>query len=298
MNINLDDGVYVLAVSGGVDSMSMMHSLAQVRKKNKRLRLVVAHCNHGMRPDADGDRSFVQQKAAEYGLPFVYRSCNLGPHASEADARKVRYEFLHDVRRATRARAIITAHHQQDLLETAIINIIRGTGRKGLSSLDDGDYILRPLLQSSKEDIIAYAIKHKVDWVEDSTNIDTKYTRNHVRHVIIPRFSDSDGRQFGEYLIRAKELNQKIDAHLAAIIHSQARHDRLDRNHVIQLPFSVSLELVAAWLRHHECRDFDTKTLRRLTVACRTAAHNTSHVIRSGVEVYMHSNYQAILRKE
>ena len=126
-HIPLAPGTYIVAVSGGVDSIVLLDLLANQEKA----KLIVAHFDHGIRNDSRDDRMFVQDLAVRYELPFVYDVGNLGQGASEAKAREARYTFLRGVRQAAGARSIITAHHEDDVLETAILNIMRGTGRKG-----------------------------------------------------------------------------------------------------------------------------------------------------------------------
>src|SRR5882724_1815869 len=134
--LDIKPGRYVVATSGGVDSMALLHLLYQMsRDSDAGWWLTVAHFDHGIRSDSAEDRQLVQAIARQYGLPFVYDEGRLGPGASEATARQARYSFLHQVLGASGARAIMTAHHQDDVLETAIFNLIRGTGRKGLTSL-------------------------------------------------------------------------------------------------------------------------------------------------------------------
>src|SRR6266542_1461422 len=149
MKVRVSPGKYVVAVSGGVDSMVLLDLLRQKPK----LELVVSHFDHGIRPDSEEDRRLVQRIARAYGLPFVYARGNLGPKAGEALAREARYAFLRRVQQEQGAKAIITAHHQDDMLETAIMNLLRGTGRRGLSSLKSREGLLRPLLNWTKKDI-------------------------------------------------------------------------------------------------------------------------------------------------
>lgn len=156
-------GKYVVAVSGGVDSMALLDLL----QAHGDYELVVAHLDHGIRSDSGEDRQLVEQAAEAVGLPFFYKEAKLGAGTSEAAARKVRYAFLNKIKTKQGAAAIITAHHQNDVLETAIINIIRGTGRKGLTSLGSNE-IVRPLLNVSKAALIQYAKKHNLQWREDS----------------------------------------------------------------------------------------------------------------------------------
>src|SRR5260221_102633 len=128
MELNVNPGKYIVAVSGGVDSMALLDMLVVLPG----LELVVAHFERGIRADSDQDRQLVAATAARYGLPFVFMRGNLGAGVSEAAARTARYAFLGRVRGAHNAGAIITAHHQDDVIETALINLVRGTGSRGL----------------------------------------------------------------------------------------------------------------------------------------------------------------------
>ncbi len=281
-------GSYVLAVSGGVDSVVLLDILAkQARSPELRVQsesnnsnssqlsalrsqLTVAHFDHGMRPDSKLDRQLVQDLAHHHGLPFVYDQGNLGPKASEAAARQARYDFLHGVRRAAQARAVITAHHQDDVLETAVINLLRGTGRRGLTSLKSTDTIVRPLLHVPKQELIDYAQAHKLTWREDSTNQNTAYLRNRVRHQLLPRFTAEQRQQLLNLVKHLHTINNEIDARLINQLHVQPALDSVNRHWFIMLPHAVAREALAVWLRNNGIGDFDKKTLERLTNAAKT----------------------------
>src|ERR1700693_5976581 len=177
-HLSLKPGKYVLAVSGGVDSVVLLDLLC----KNQGLDIIVAHFDHGIRQDSARDREFVQALTRGYKLPFVLGQAKLGPNASEETARETRYEFLYGVVKKTKSKGLITAYHQDDVIETAIINLLRGTNRKGLSSRLSSDKIFRPMLEIPKSDLLAYAKANKLDWHEDLTNLDTTYLRNYIRH--------------------------------------------------------------------------------------------------------------------
>src|SRR5690348_2939142 len=126
MNVLLPKpGNYVVAVSGGVDSVVLLDILS----KQPGLKLTIAHFDHGIRNDSYKDRQFVEGLAKKYQLLFVYKEGSLGK-ASEAKAREARYEFLRKAQKDSGSQAIITAHHQDDLLETAILNMLRDSSRK------------------------------------------------------------------------------------------------------------------------------------------------------------------------
>lgn len=245
--------------------MALLHMLHD----REDLRLTVAHFDHGIRTDAAHDRKLVQEVTASYGLPFIYEEGKLGVFASEARARAARYHFLHQVRRQTGATAIVTSHHKDDVLETAVINLIRGTGRRGMTSLSSSTLIERPLLDFSKADLVAYALSHGLQWTEDSTNSDIKYTRNYVRHVLLSRFSSENKDDFYELIARQRAVNVEIDVILDMLVKTRTKSGVLDRGWFIGLPHSVSREVMAAWLRHNEITTFDKKMLERLVHAAK-----------------------------
>jgi len=269
MDFSLPPGKYVVAVSGGVDSVALLHML----QNQPGVKLTVAHFDHGIRADSRKDRQFVADLAKRYDLPFIYGAGSLGPGASEAEARQARYDFLRKVQSAADAQAIITAHHQDDLLETAVLNLVRGTGRKGLSSLASTDTKLRPLLDTSKQELKAYAQTNGLVWREDSTNAETVYLRNHIRHNLLGRVSSEDRQHFVTLLEQARHINRELDAVLHEYLTSQP-DGRLNRRQFIMLPHKVAKEVMASWLRAHGIRSFDAKTLERLVWAAKVSLPN------------------------
>ncbi|HSX24007.1 MAG TPA: tRNA lysidine(34) synthetase TilS [Candidatus Saccharimonadales bacterium] len=266
MRISVGAGTYVVAVSGGVDSMVLLDLLRQ----RPGMRLIVAHYDHGIRPDSAEDRKLVQKTAQAHELPFVHEAGKLGAGTSEARARKARYAFLERVRSASEARAIITAHHQDDMLETAIFNLLRGSGRRGLVALKSTDDIVRPLLEYDKEQILDYARSHSLQWREDPTNADIKYTRNYIRSRILPKFTPGQRAELLILLERLSAINDELDVHLSGLLHIQPALNEIDRAWFIHLPHDISREVVHEWLRRHKIRDITKKTIERLVVAMKT----------------------------
>lgn len=263
---NLQPGRYVVAVSGGVDSVVLLDLLRQ----NPEYQLVVAHYDHGMREDSATDRKFVGKIAKQHGLPFVYDEGNLGASASEANAREARYNFLYKVRLQTNADGIVTAHHQDDLLETALLNLLRGTHRKGLTSLKSTDIIKRPLLHMPKQHIMKYARANGLVWREDVTNLDTKYKRNYVRHRLITKLTPTQRQHLLAHVRRMHKINQELDVELANLLHLQPSKTELDRRYLISLPYDVASELIAVWLAKNGIRNYDKGTINRIVVHAKT----------------------------
>lgn len=234
----LERGVYVVAVSGGVDSVVLLDILS----KQKNLHLVVSHMDHGIRSNSANDSQFVKELAKSYNLPFESKSVSLGADASEEQARDVRYTFLHEVKTKHNAKKIVTAHHSDDIVETIILNLVRGTGWRGLSSLRDTRDIARPILQASKKDILEYAQQHNLQWVEDSTNQDLKYLRNQIRHKIVTKMSANQRADFLQLYQSQVGLMDEINAHTLQFS-SEKRHD------FIMWPQSVALEILRSQLQ-------------------------------------------------
>lgn len=289
MDIKLEPGTYVVAVSGGVDSVALLHMLTQLKVQSEKLKgmntlnfipstfnsmiykFIVAHFDHGIRDDSSLDKQLVQQLAAEYSLPFVYDQGHLGKGASEDAARQARYDFLRKVQRLSNAKAIITAHHQDDALETAIINWLRGTGRRGYTALKSDHELLRPLLDVPKQELINYAKRHGLKWHEDSTNQDTTYLRNFIRQKIMPQLTAKQRADMVSALQELRGLNDRIDQKLVHFLHTQPQKNHIDRHWFIMLTHDVALEVMAIWLRLNNCQ-FDSKLLENLVAAAKTLA--------------------------
>lgn len=262
----LSPGTYVVAVSGGVDSMALLDMLA----KQTGLKLVVAHFDHGIRHDSTLDRQLVQQAAKRRGLQFVYDQAALGPGASEDTARQARYDFLHRVREGSGARAIITAHHQDDLLETAVHNMMRGTNRRGLVALRTREHLHRPLLHIPKKELIAYAKGQGLVWREDSTNTDLRFRRNYIRHKILPKLSAAQKKELLGHIRDIHRIHDELEHELINHLHIHPSQNELDRHMFIMLPHAVAREVLVVWLRRHGVENLTSKTLERLIIAAKT----------------------------
>lgn len=270
-------GKYVVAVSGGIDSMVLLHMLAQ----RPDLTLVVAHFDHGVRADSAEDRKLVQAAAGQYGLPFFYKEGQLGPDVSEEKARRARYAFLRNVQTEQGADGLITAHHQDDVLETMLLNIWRGTHRRGLSSLQSTAKTARPLLHSTKNELRHYASRHAIMWREDSTNQQDLYTRNRLRQRYMPRLTDVQRQQLVAMNTRMRAINAEIDHLTEALLDKIRTENGFDRSLFALLPHSVSVEILAYYLRKTHQVELSKKLLERLVLAAKTARPGTQHNIQN-----------------
>ncbi len=324
MDFDLEGGKYIVAVSGGVDSVALLHALLEKqhsleRKANTKnennssdtevktpskgstlrrtlrrgltrreigggdeYEFVVAHFDHGIRSESAQDRRFVEKLCKAYGVPFLYATGNLGKDASEATAREARYKFLHEARRAVRARAVLTAHHQDDAVETIIMNLLRGTNNRGLHSLKSTDIVKRPLLGMPKKMLKTYAALHNLRWREDPTNADTKYLRNYIRHEIVPKMGVTHRQKLLKHSTKAAQLQTEIDAQTAHILHLQPHTHRLDRLQFVSLGHGVACEVMATWIRQRAGVELSKKLIERLVVAAKTGKLNATVDVTQG----------------
>ncbi len=234
---------YIVAVSGGLDSVVLLHMLHSLRKHDKGLELVVAHVDHGIREDGDADAWHVSTLAKNYGLPFEVTRFNLSG-ASEDQARDKRYAWLEAVRTKHRADGIVTAHHQDDQLETIILNFQRGTGWRGLASLRTSEEKLRPLLGLSKANILRYAIDNNLRWREDSTNGDIRYARNYIRHGLLPKLDASARKKLVSLASQQRRLRDEIEKETGKVLSDLHNGVGLSRHGLIMMSDKVALEVL------------------------------------------------------
>ena len=252
---------YILAVSGGIDSMVLLDMM-----RSQNAPVIVAHVDHGIRPDGEKDREIVENYARAHNLSFVTTQLKLGPGTDEMTARTARYEWLRRLRDTHDAQAIMTAHHVDDLIETIAINITRGTGWRGLCSMRATGEIRRPLLGIGmrKADVVRYAIEHNLTWREDETNDDVRYTRNYLRHGRLSQLSQETIIKLLDLYNDQCRLRVEINEELYGVVNPA---NPLRRHLIIMTPQDVAEELVQAWLGHPEERPI----LRRIVHFAKTA---------------------------
>lgn len=227
----------ILAVSGGIDSMTMLWLYRDEP------RVVVAHFNHGTRPSADEDEAFVRRVAEGYGLPFVSEKVALGEGVSEADARKVRYDFLRRVAKKYDGEIYI-AHHLDDLAESVVINLLRGTGWRGLAVMNNQS-VKRPLLYWDKRKIERTAGEAKLTFRQDPTNNEDEYLRNRVREKV-GSLTEKTKEQLGRLRQRQVEIAGEIDE----LIDELLPEDRIyQREWFFNMDDRVAVEILRASLR-------------------------------------------------
>jgi tRNA(Ile)-lysidine synthase len=215
----------VVAVSGGPDSMALLHLLFLLAPA-WRLQLIVAHVNHGFRgEESDREAELVKEVAAAWGLPCEVGTFHVPSYIEEtgenpqAAARTIRYGFLGEVARRYQASRIALAHHADDQAETVLMRIVRGTGPSGLAGIPVRRNLLtdvelvRPLLRIYKEELLAYCEAYGLSYCVDSSNAELKYARNQFRLEVLPFLEQYNGR-ISEGLSRLAEVMSAENAYL------------------------------------------------------------------------------------
>lgn len=181
--------IVIAAISGGPDSTTLIHLLSDFLKKT-RCKIIVAHVNHGIRGrEADKDEKFVEGLARSFGFPYEIKRVNLSGSGLEERGREIRRLFFEELRKKYSAKWIITAHTQDDQLETVIFNFIRGAGVSGLAGMQVADgFYLKPLLNAPKSEIFKYLKAKKLKFCVDKTNKDPRFSRNFIRRKLLPLF--------------------------------------------------------------------------------------------------------------
>jgi tRNA(Ile)-lysidine synthetase-like protein len=285
MDVEIPPGKYIIAVSGGVDSMVLLNILykkisTEAQSQNIVLSVVVAHFNHGIRQDSKADETLVQKTAKKYNLPFEVGYGRLGKNASEQKARNRRYKFLETIKTKYSADAIITAHHQDDFIETAFLNILRGSGHRGLAAMKVNQQVKRPLLHVNKESILRYANKHRIKWIEDSTNQDESYLRNYIRINLLSDMSEEQKQYLIKNIEKVADIVAEKDILVAKISQNIMNNNTISRSKYIMLPAEIRYEVIMYWLRSNGYRNYEKQNIEKIDIALKTGKAGTKLSIK------------------
>lgn len=234
----------LLAVSGGIDSMYLANRAPELFPG---ARFAVAHCNFALRgAESDADEAFVRAWCAEHGLECFVKHFDTRGYAAEKGvsiemaARDLRYAWFAKLRREGGFDAVAVAHNADDNAETLLLNLLRGTGTRGLRGMGDHDGIVRPLLDIPREDIRAWMTARGLAWRDDSTNADNTPKRNRIRNEVFPifaRINPSFVRTLGEDMRRFARVDDIADSYFRSV-----REGLTTPSGDIRLPAVLALE--------------------------------------------------------
>ena len=261
----------VIAISGGMDSVVLTHVLLNILDQFN-YQLTLAHVNHGLRENADGDMKFVQHLSQKWNLPCEI--IRLDPQTKNSNesveswARKHRYKALEKIRMKTKGNFILTAHHKTDQAETILMRLAQGSGGKGLRGIHPkAGLVRRPLLFFTKQELVDYAQQHTLTFVEDETNSDISIPRNFIRHNILAPWVRQNNHVEKGIIRTSSHITELVDATTFTVdyfykklVKFNSEEERiLLKNKMKHLPVYIQLELlkkcmdlgIVQWRQHN-----------------------------------------------
>ena len=247
----------LVGVSGGRDSIALLHALVGAGYR----RLIVCHLDHRLRPESAADASFVAALAKSWKLRCEIAHENVAARAKrkkqsiETAAREARRAFFARAARLHECPRIFLAHHADDQVETFLFNLFRGAGTTGLGAMrpilenENGLVIARPLLGVWREEIDDYLAAHRLEFREDASKLDPRFTRNRLRHEIIPALTAAFGRDVRRAIWRAAEIFRDEDAFLAALPAVSHVPPELSVRELREQPPALQRRRLQRWLR-------------------------------------------------
>ena len=243
----------VIGVSGGPDSICLLHVLYGLKEKLG-IEIVVAHVNHMLRDVADLETEYVQSFCKKLGIECYVKKADIleisktQKKGTEEVGRQVRYDFFDEVAKKTNSNKIATAHNSNDRAETVILNILRGSGLSGLKGIEpirDNKYI-RPLINTDRQDIENYCNDNKLEPKYDKTNNENIYTRNKVRNTVIPYIKKEFNPKIIKTINRLSSLATEENEYLQAITKQEFENLLIEKteNIILDLHKFNSLNLV------------------------------------------------------
>ena len=224
----------VLGVSGGPDSIAMFYILNEL-SKILNFEIFVAHINHGIREESTDDEKYVEKWAKKFDIPFYVLHAKVEEIAKseklglEETGRKVRYDFFEEVLNKVGANKIAVAHNKNDLAETIIMHILRGSGSKGLCGIEPKqNKIIRPMLEITRDEIEEFCEKQNLNPRIDKTNFENGYTRNKIRNIVIPYIKENFNPNIVNSLERLSEIMREQEDFVACETEKQYKNVLVD----------------------------------------------------------------------
>ncbi len=214
----------VIGVSGGPDSMALLH-IMHALQPILHIQLVVAHIHHGLREESTEEQQYVENVCQHMQIPCYTTKVDIQEKAKkekiglEEAGRKARYAFFKEVQENVQAQKIATAHNANDNCETVLMNILRGCGIPGLKGIpiNREDTYIKPLLETTREEIEAYCATYQLEPRIDKSNLETIYTRNKVRNVLLPQLQNEYNPNIISTINRLADLAQKETQYLQSV---------------------------------------------------------------------------------
>ncbi|MDD2518479.1 MAG: tRNA lysidine(34) synthetase TilS [Bacilli bacterium] len=287
----------VVGVSGGPDSMALLHLLSRI-KKSLDIQVICAHVHHNLRKESDDEKIFVERFCANHGIVFEWHKIeDYGDDNFHNEARSIRYNYFSKIVKKYNAKYLLTAHHGDDLIETILMRIVRGSTLRGYSGFSkvvkmDNYTIIRPLINVTKQEIYEYNKKNKINYVTDDSNVKDVYTRNRFRKYIVPEFKKEDEKvheKFYKFSTTLLEYNNYIDK----IVEEKLKKIYIQNIMNIE-EFLKEEKVIQMKIIYYILEQIYQDDLMLITDQHVKLIHNLIHSKRANVKIHLPNNIKAI----
>lgn len=268
LNLFNPNSKMIIAVSGGVDSVVLLDLIS---KNNSRF--AIAHCNFKLRgTESDKDEAFIKRLSKKHHCSFFSKKFKTESYAKEQRisiqmaARNLRYNWFYELLKKNNFDYIALAHHADDQIETILLNLVRGTGLNGLLGMKPiHNKLIRPLLEFTKKDIQEYAVKHSIDFREDSSNKSLKYKRNSLRHKVIPELKKLNPSLVETFRKNIRQVKEPLDLMNEVVNKIQKNVISVEKNRIAINLKKLEKEIYSNLFLFEILSDFGFKDLKEIT---------------------------------
>lgn len=287
----------VVACSGGPDSMALLSLLIKIKKEID-IQVVCAHVNHNVRKESESEKEFVKKYCYDNNVVFEYMKIeDYVDDNFESEARTKRYNYFGEVARKYHSKYLLTAHHGDDLMETILMRIVRGSTLRGYSGfsrvVDHGDYkILRPLIHMTKSEIEAYDKKNHIKYVIDKTNFTDIHTRNRYRMNMLPFLKAEDSNvhnKFYKFSRTLIEYNDYIDKEVSKKIKNVYSQNVLIVDEFLKLDKIIGMKII-----YNILEDFYQDNLLMVTDRHADLIYNMIASVKPNLSIFLPNNIKAV----
>lgn len=253
---------YVLAFSGGADSVALTLAALELHKLNSSYDFVAVHVEHGLRGEESlRDMEFVETFCKDHDLSCVVKRVDVPARVQltgdsvEKAARDLRYRALLNVTVHYAAKKIVTAHHANDQAETILLHLVRGSGLRGLGGMHkESSLVVRPFLGFAKQELVEYCRAHGATWVEDSSNSDTEFSRNYLRSEVVPlleKLNPALVQNLCQTALSLQEDEELLEDFAENVLKKRVEGDVLRTDDWSKLPLAVRKRVIKLWLQKY-----------------------------------------------
>ena len=299
--LNYND-VIVVGVSGGPDSMCLLHLLNDL-KDELNLKIVVAHMNHKVRKEADEEEAFVRDFAINNYMEFELYELNKKIKSNfHSESRIIRYKFFEDLVKKYNAKYVMTAHHADDLMETILMRIGRGSNLKGYSGFEvmtdkKNYYIVKPLIYYTKEVIMNYMDANNYKYYIDYTNNEDDFLRNRYRHNVLPQLKKENNNIYEKYIKYSNELldaDNFINNYLQKVLNKIYKDEKLNIDLFIKEDKYIQkrvIEFILSTIYIDDLYKVDDNIVKEITKNIYSEKPNISILLPNNIKLIKEYNY-------